>query len=217
MPTLSNTNPPRHGAIATLPGLLLLLIYPFAVHFGILAEQTWPALLILSLLLWLPPLLAGRYRAALYGLGLLLLLGLLWWLSPLQRVELFYLPPAAVLLLIWWWFMRSLLPGQVALVSRIARAMHGGVLSPVQQRYTRQVTWAWVVVLSLLLVELLCLTLFAPVVVWSLFANFLNYLILATVLLVEFSLRRWFLPPEDRLGLLQFVRLLGRLRLHDLR
>lgn len=217
MHTSSKIASPERRRLAAILSLLLLLAYPFAVHFGALAGQPLPALLILVALLLLPPSLAGQWQTALAGLGFLLLLALLWWLTALHTVQLFYLPPLAILLLLWWWFARSLLPGQTALVSRLALPMHGGKLSPVLQRYTRAVTWVWVGVLSLLLLQLYWLTRYAPPEYWSLFANFLNYLILAAVFVIEFSLRRFFLPPEHRIDMASFLRMLSRLRLHDLR
>ena len=217
MHTSSSTALPDRSGITAVPGLVLLLAYPFAVHFGALAGHTWLALLILSLLLWLPALLARRYRMAATGVGLLLLLGLLWWLTPLQALQVFYLPPMAIVVLLWWWFFRTLLPGQTALVSRLALTMHGGSMSPRLHSYTRGVTWLWVGVFSLLLLQLIWLSLFAEMALWSLFANFINYLIMLAVFALEFSMRRWLLPADERIDMWTFIRAIGRLRLHDLR
>jgi len=206
---------PHESHTAASLTLLLLLAYPVAVHWGVLQGQPLPALLLLFALLLLPPLLARRYRAALLGLGLCLALGLLWWLSPLQTAQLFYLPPLAMLLVLWWLFARSLLPGERPLVTRIAALMHPQ-LSPRLLQYTRAVTWVWVGVLSLLLLEVLWLSCCASPALWSLFANVLNYLILGAVLLIEFALRGLFLPAEDRIGAVQFFRGLSRIRLHRL-
>ncbi len=193
----------------------LLLAYPVAVHLGVLYGQLLPALLILCTLLLLPSLLARHWRGLLLGGALLLAVGLLWWWAKLKPEQLFYLPPLAILLLLWWLFARSLLPGQRPLATRIAALMHEQ-LSPTLLRYTRAVSWAWLMVLSLLLLQLAWLSCCAEPWLWSLFANFLNYLILGAVFLLEFALRYLFLAPQDRLGALAFFRSLSRIRLHKL-
>lgn len=203
----------RHAPFLNLS---LLLAYPPTVHLGVLYGQPLPALLLLGALLIIAPLLGGHYRGGMIGAVLAVLLGLLWWLTPLQTLQLFYLPPVAILLMLWWLFASSLLPGREPLVTRIAARLHQR-LSPALRRYTRAVTWGWLVVLSLLLVELTWLGCCASPVWWSLFANLLNYLILALVFLVEIGLRPLFLPPEDRIGLRAFVRALSRIHLQGLR
>jgi uncharacterized membrane protein len=190
--------------------LLLLLAYPFAVHLGILHGPLWPALLILLTLLLAPlwqqpsrPLRLGASLAALSLLALLLF-------TPLEQRQLLYLAPPAIILLLWVMFARTLLPGQVPLVTRIAALMHER-LSPRLERYTRAVTWAWVLFFSALLLEVVWLALYAVPATWSLFTNFINYLLVGGFFLLEFSLRRLVLPREERLGMLEFFRALAHI------
>lgn len=102
-------------------------------------------------------------------------------------------------------FGRSLLAGQVPMVSRFAAIVHGD-LSPALARYTRQVTWAWTsyfVVIATLSVLLFWL---APVAVWSVFANLLNLPLLMLMFAAEYGARLYFVPASDRSGPLEAFR-----------
>ncbi len=189
---------------------LLLCSYPIAVHLGIMTGRLWPALLILLMLLQLP---LWRQPSRLRrGLGLVLsaLLLALLALTPLSEAQLLYLMPPAILLFMWVMFARTLLPGQIPLVTRIAELMHDSPSLRLYS-YTRAVTWAWVVFLGALLLETVWLACYADAWVWSLYTNFLNYLFVAVFFLLEFSLRRFVLAPPERLGFVSFFRALMRI------
>jgi len=194
---------------------LLLLSYPFAVHLGVLAGQLWPALLILLSLLLLPlwqqPSRARRWA----GVAAAALVIAAVVLTPLREGQLLYLMPPAIILLLWVMFARTLLPGQTPLVTRIAVLMHDS-LTPRLRRYTRVVTWAWLGFFSALLLEVLWLSFYADPERWSLYTNFINYLLVAGFFLLEFALRRFVLSAEERLGFLPFFRALARIDLRAL-
>ena len=198
-------------AVRVLP-LLLFLSYPFAVHLGVLYGQLFPALLILLLLLLLPAPTAGRLGLV---LGVVISAAFALVVTPLTAEQLLYLPPPAIILFFWVMFARTLLPGETPLISRIAAMMHGA-LTPRLERYTRRVTWAWLLFFSALLVEIVLLSMYAGKEQWSLFTNFVNYLLLGTFFLAEFALRSVFLSPEERLGFTDFFRSLSRIDLRTL-
>lgn len=185
--------------------LLLLLAYPFAVHVGVLTGVMWPALAILALLFLLPPLLQSPTLRVVRWLPLIILVvtGLLW-LAPPSIDRVIYAPPLLITGLLLGLFARSLFPGNEPLVSRIARLMHEAPSAKLL-RYTRGVTVGWVVFLTLMLLEVIGLGLFAPQEQWSLFTNFYNYLFMAGFFLLEFSLRRFFIDRAERLSLRQFL------------
>lgn len=192
--------------------LLLVLSYPFAVHLGVLFGQLLPALFILLLLLLLPAPTVGRVVLA---LGMAVAVAVALAATPLTAAQLLYVPPPAIILVFWVMFARTLLPGQTPLISRIAALMHGP-LTPRLQRYTRRTTWAWVVFFSALLLEIVLLSLYASAGQWSLFTNFINYLLLGAFFLVEFALRSVFLRPDERMGFSDFFRSLSRIDLRTL-
>lgn len=178
-----------------------------AVHFGVHYGQLWPALSILFIVLLLPLWHPTPHRYRWFGLTMAALFVLALILTPLQESLLLYLAPPAVLFFLLVMFARTLLPGQTPLVTRIAALMHDSLSSSLC-RYTRFVTWAWVVFIGAMLCEVVWLALFADAERWSLYTNFINYLLVAGFFLLEFALRRMVLLPEDRIGFIAFVRAL---------
>ena len=101
-----------------------------------------------------------------------------------------YLPPVLILTFFIFNFAKSLLPGQEALLTKIARVIFQDD-DPETAIYTRQVTWLWTCFLILILVETVAISLFAPIEVWSLFTNVLNYLFMCLLFIVEYIYRQF--------------------------
>ena len=87
-----------------------------------------------------------------------------------------------------WFFGRSLSGGREALITRIARFVHGE-LSPEKERYTRQVTVFWCVFFAAMAVTSLSILLFVSVDAWLFFANVLNLPLLGSAFLAEYTYR----------------------------
>lgn len=102
-------------------------------------------------------------------------------------------------------FGMTLRDGHTPMVSRFAAVVHGE-LSPPLVRYTRQVTWAWTLYFAAMTVASLLLFWLAPVVVWSAFANLLNFPLLVLMFAGEYLARLLLLEPSDRAGPLQAIR-----------
>ena len=133
----------------------------------------------------------------------------LWWLWPTLtgRVALlFYLEHLGVYILLASVFGRSLRGTEESLVTRMARSVHGGVLTPEQEVYTRQVTLAWCLFFVAMGLVSTGLFLWAPVVAWSTFANLLGGPLIALMFAVEYLWRRYALPEEKRTSLADTVR-----------
>lgn len=191
--------------------LLLLVTYPLAVHAGVLTGLMWPAIAALMALLLLPPLLLSPTPGHLLRVVVIVaLLAALLRSIPGALERFVYAPPVLFTLLLLFLFARTLLPGKQPLISRVAWLLHESP-SPALLRYTRQVTVAWVVFFTLLLLEVVCLGLFASPEMWSLFTNFYNYLLIVVFLLSEFYLRRFFISAGERMSLTEFFRKLGDL------
>ena len=101
-----------------------------------------------------------------------------------------YLPPVLILSFFIFNFSKSLLPGQEALLTKIARVIFHDD-GPETAIYTRQVTWLWTCFLILILVETIAISLFAPIEVWSLFTNVLNYLFMCLLFIIEYIYRQF--------------------------
>ena len=109
-----------------------------------------------------------------------------------------YLPPIIMILLILYPFWRSILPGHTPLISRFYQLTEQDN-APKAMQYTAKVTWVWVVLIVLILVNTVFLTFFASLEIWSLFTNFLNYLLMLGLFIAEwlfrmFWFKKWFSP-----------------------
>ncbi|WP_208321298.1 COG4648 family protein [Thiohalophilus thiocyanatoxydans] len=183
---------------------LLVIAYPVAVHYGVVTGHFFPAIVVLGVLAGV---LAGvrtqgfRYLPALLIATLVILLGL----NLQDRFELLIWPPLLFYFGIAALFALSLLPGQEPLVTRFARLLDGEPDAAVR-RYTRQVTLAWVLFLTLLGVVSVLLACCASRQEWSLFTNLLGYLLVLLFFFIEFVLRRRRFPQRSRYGFIGFMR-----------
>lgn len=189
----------------------LLILYPFLVHAAIVADSRgleWAAIIVLAVNL----LYTGLARFALWAWAALVgvLAAATWFVLIGEGRYFLYAAPVLISLALAWLFGRTLLPGQVPLITKFAQAMRGP-LPPRVQRYTRGVTQFWVGLLCCMALVNLLLALFAPPVVWSWFTNFISYLLLGAVFLGEWLLRRWLLGKEDALGWWEYLRALIQL------
>ncbi|MEE8433352.1 MAG: hypothetical protein V3S64_01060 [bacterium] len=120
-----------------------------------------------------------------------------------------YLPSVVIPLFFGGVFIASLLPGRVPIITRIAVAVRGG-LPDRMMRYSRQLTRAWVVFFLLISAEALALAIWAPLEVWSLFTNVLNYVFIFTFFVLEYAYRKLIVKEEDILSFSQYIRALPR-------
>jgi uncharacterized membrane protein len=169
-----------------------LVAYQFLVHVSLGSPQgvrfagLLAALPLFALGAWLvrrPALPARLAGAALAAGALMLALG-----RGFSPALCHYLVQMMVYLAVFWLFARTLVPGRQALVTRMARSVHGELPAPLE-RYTRHVTWYWCGVLVLLPAVSTALFLLAPLPVWSFFANVLNAPLLAGAFVAEYLWR----------------------------
>lgn len=164
-------------------GLCLFIAYPAVAHFG----RPLTALALLATL-------AGYIAASLWFHHPLRWLvpaaaaAAVSWAEP--PVEwLLFVPPIAINLALAWVFGRTLMHGRVPLISRFAM-LEQGTLSDELASYTRVLTWLWTLLFVAAAATSLALSLSGHRDAWSLFTNFLNYLLVAALFLGEFVYRR---------------------------
>ena len=191
--------------------MLFLFAYPGAVHLSVMFANPWPAAVLLTVLcilgLWQAQRSGHRWAAA---VGLVLLTGAIWVLAArFELLRLLYWQPILINAAGSYLFARTLAPGQVPLVTRFA-AIVRGYLHPDVARYTRRVTQAWALFFAMLALESLLLALFAPVRLWSLFTNFINYLLVAAFFVAEYWVRIRCLAHLEHPGFIKFLRSLLR-------
>lgn len=140
--------------------------------------------------------------------------GLTWWLVVEGHGLLaLYVPPAVIPGALFLVFAGSLRAGQTPLITRIAAAMHDGVLPDDLVKYTRQVTVLWCLVCAALFFSAVLLAAFASPELWSLMTNVVHYLVLGAVFVLEYAWRRIRFRHHEHLGLVQFLRRVARVRI----
>lgn len=195
---------------------LLLLAYLILVHAAVVTDLRfieWAALTVLSANLLFPAL-ARNAAWAWLVLAACMAGGAAFVIIGSGRAFL-YAVPVLVAAALFWLFARSLLPGERPLITRIASRMRGPLPAGVE-RYTRAVTKFWTVFFACFALANLLLALFASPVVWSSFANFINYLIVAAVFVGEWFFRIWHLRSEETLTWREYASRLIRLDLRSL-
>ena len=212
--------------------VLLAVAYPVFAHLASArADGGWAAIAMadIVLLLLLEPLLKRRVWAL---VAVALCLACLWIVSQ-SRYALVPLlaPPVVFIVLAAWLFGRTLVKGRVPLITRIVEGLYaqGAMpMTPALYRYTRQLTIAWTLMLSVLAIANLALALCAvpsgllaqlghPVAwsvtdeQWSLFANILNYGIVGLFFFIEYQLRVRRFPHRPYRNAGQFVQQMAQL------
>jgi uncharacterized membrane protein len=94
-------------------------------------------------------------------------------------------------------FGQSLRPGGISLCTQLADRIHGP-LSSAEVQYTRSVTLAWALFFLSLAAATVGLYEFAPLRVWSFFANFCAIPLIALMFVAEYAVRRRVLPQQRR-------------------
>jgi uncharacterized membrane protein len=99
----------------------------------------------------------------------------------------------------------SLRKGHVALCTQLADQLHGP-LTPQELLYTRRVTAAWTLFFVSITAATVGFFVFAPLTIWSLFANFCVLPLIAIMFMGEYAVRQRVLPQAPRRGILAAVR-----------
>jgi uncharacterized membrane protein len=181
----------KHNPGTLRPGRLLfpalLIAWPVSIHLAIIGGHTGIALLIcLALTIALTDRsLAVRVLLALVISAAVLLVIRLKGDHALLPLYLF---PVLIHAFLAGIFGRTLLPGKIPMITRYSILLRGR-LEPAIIGYTRRVTWLWTVYFLCMALESLLLALFAPLEIWSLFANCLNYVFTALLFTGEYLFR----------------------------
>ena len=205
--------------------LLLGLCYPVLAH--VAAMSGHPALIatslgLLGVLVLLPALINGRPAAWLALLVVALALHAA--VDTGHALALLFLPPVLLNAFMAWLFGHTLRRGRMPLIERAARLMRGPEAPPDEAvvAYARNVTQVWTALFVVLALVNLVLALLArpgglmlaagldsglsvPIAAWSLFANVLNYLIVAALFVGEYAVRRRRFPQQSFRGLVDFT------------
>lgn len=202
---MNNTESPPDALPSRPRWTFVLLLYPFLL-WGLLASghaiAEWIGLFSLGVLILLPPLLQQRAWAWLSMIAVGLIAA--YATANGNRALVNYLPQILIGLFLLVLFGRTLRPGSVPLITRIATAMRQGRAS-VPERYTRGVTILWVVLFAMILLEGILMTLFAPGVSFG-WVSAATYSTVGIVMVAEYLFHTWRYPDPAQQGFADFMR-----------
>jgi len=221
LPSNSSRTPGTAGAM-----MVMGLSYPLLAHVAALSGR--PGLIAVSIgwlvvLTLLPGL--RRLRPAAWAALAAASVGLYAIAGSAAAPRLLFLPPVLIIGFMAWVFGHTLRHGGTPLIESIIRALNGPQDSLNEDiiRYARRLTGVWTALLMVLAVINAALALCAepggllltfglqpavtvPLSLWSLFANVLNYLLVAALFVAEFLYRQRRFPQQPYRGLLDFTR-----------
>lgn len=208
---MSNSTGSKPDSLPSRPRwTFVLLLYPFLLY-GLLTSGhpvgIWLGHFSLGALILSPGLLKGSPWAwlLLAGVGLVAY----WAVAGDHQALSYFLPQILVSLFLMVVFGRTLRPGRVPLITRIAIAIHDGD-SDVPMRYTRGVTILWVVVFALLVSEGLVLAWMSPDIPLRQ-VSLASYALVTFFVLAEYAYHNWRYPSPAHRGLPDFLRHLARI------
>lgn len=227
MTAQSNNGGANPGNISTM--ILLGASYPLFAHVSVLSgrpEMIAASIGLLAVLVLFPGLRAGRTLAwvVLFSAAL----GLYVVARSGQALLLLFMPPVLLNGFMAWVFGNTLLRGRTPLIERAVILLHGtskGVTGDMAA-YARRLTLIWTILFVVLATINFVLAALAspggllqaagvrpgitiPLEVWSLFANVLNYAIVAAMFAVEYQVRLRRFPQQSYGSFFNFIRRLA--------
>lgn len=115
---------------------------------------------------------------------------LVFWPVLLARLDLIYLTEhIATNSMLCWFFAHTLFGGRTPIITTLARTIHAEMPDNVE-RYTRTVTLAWALFFALQVSLSLLIFYAGSIETWSLFANVLNWPLVALMFVAEYACRK---------------------------
>lgn len=111
-----------------------------------------------------------------------------WRAAGANPAPVYLLPHVGVYFFMLWLFGHTLMPGREALITRLARRVHGTLPAEIE-RHTFHVTMAWCLFFAGMALTSLLLFFLAPLAVWSVFANLLSLPLVVAMFLAEYLYR----------------------------
>lgn len=180
--------------------LLGMVFYPFVVHLLISLNLPWLAVigLVVTSGVYLFLVVGMQRRAGAHpawGWLYVMLAAVGIWSLYAGNVYALFVPSFVINLALGLSFGASLLPGRVAVVEWFIRLDYGGAPPPARLVvFARAATWAWAAYMTGLAFLSVLLAFTAPLELWSLVANVLNYVFAIALLFAQFAYRSLFLP-----------------------
>jgi uncharacterized membrane protein len=191
--------------------IALALGYAFLAHY----TNTRAGAETLGMLVALAPLVLAALSLAWHSrhrLGMLVVfgvgctaLGMAWTTMTHHYDWVYWIEHAGTELILCITFARTLSPGREPMCTYFARCVHGS-FTPALERYTRQITVAWVIFFGSIAATSTAIFLAAPLAAWSVFANFLTAPLIGLMFIVEYLVRRQLHPDMEHAHILDGVK-----------
>ena len=198
---------PRRDALVTAAGVLVLIGYCAALHF-LITRGTMPrvalGLALAPAVLAVVSMCAGNRRHWIVPIAAIVFCIVLWRFGGAlaARVDrVLYFENVAFDLLLALVFAITLRPGREALVTRLARIVHGGTIPDVIVPYTRAVTAVWATYFIALASISTLLFFTQSREAWSLFINVLVWPLTVGLFAIEYAVRLRVLRDVDHVSL----------------
>ncbi len=190
-----------------MPKVLILFSYPVVVHLSVyLGNAVW-AVYYLSLLFALPllfSLMQKRQPSWLVALSTLYSI-LIFWLASNQPENLLFAQPVIINLLLFFVFVSTLSGNSVPLIARFTMILRPEAPDVVMV-YCRWVTWAWAFFFLMMAALSVLVAVYASIEVWSWVTNVLTYVLIGSMFIVEYAIRKMILKDHVDRSFIQFVR-----------
>lgn len=182
MPELKQgPNPPARHPVMVVLWLALAFGYLIASAMGF----RMPAMSVVGLMVGALLVASGRLAAGVISAAALV--GLCVYFSESMGF-IVYAPPLAAFAFMAFFFYRTLRPGSVPLITRVARMEHPDLPADMAC-HARMLTWAWSLCFMLLFVVALVLALLLPLDMWSRWVHGLGYVLPGALFLGEYAYR----------------------------
>ncbi len=172
---------------------IFVVAYPFIVHLSVVSNDWLPIVLVLLFglaVIWLIDAIHAGNKLFIMAL-IVITVGLILLILRGDSLQILYIPPLLINVAFFLLFANSLRPQKIPLITRFATLVRGKI-DPQIADYTRRVTQWWAYLFLIIIVETIALTLYAPITIWSLFTNFINYFLIALFFFIEYQIRiRW--------------------------
>ena len=165
-------------------------VYPVIAHLGLWSSHPRLAVSYLVCLLLVILLYPPRYKQLINMLTATSLVIVVMTLVAFDLdYILIYLPPVAIPLGLLMVFARSLRTKEIPLITKFAMITEGK-LDDEKKIYTRRITQLWSGVFAFMVLEGCSLAIWAPIEIWSWATHIGNYVLIALVLIIEFTYRQ---------------------------
>ena len=190
--------------------LAAIVSYPFVIHYLVLNEYYQQAsfyILTIVFLLVVQNIIQGHKWLAVILMLLTLSFGITLWLDSQMVV---FLPPILIPIALAYLFGKTLIGNNTAFITVLAQKIRNTDLGEREIKYTRNVTKIWVIFFIFCIIDGILLAYFADVATWSFVTNFVNYILMAALFIIEYSFRRIALSDLDHPGFVSFIKKLIR-------